>query len=168
MAKSKVESLPLAKLKAYSAIYNTLLSVLNLITEKNGNIVDEDNHTPLIYNEKVVKRHNIINSNSYIDRRTEIELDLLSGNTKIMEFLFDSYLDNMEVCYLGYGSSFIKGSKKDEIPDKYKWAVVFENDSEEEHEVTSNPYKYKNMGLIELIFKLEEIDMTKEFETLEK
>lgn len=154
------------KIKSYAAVTNTIFSMFDLDLGEDNIVIDVDTRQPVLYNNKILKRHTLKKIANI--QKGELELDFLTGNTKILEFFFEMYLDKNEIDYKGFGFSINKGKKSKGTVDTYSWCLVLDNESDDTIEVESDYFKHKNIGLIQILFQLESVDMDEDLNLIDK
>lgn len=151
------KQLVLEKTEAFAAVTNTFISVLGLDTMSDGTIVDAETMAPVYYNEKILRRHTLHHAADI--GRGVAEFNPVSGNILMTSYFFEQYLEDVDSCYLAYGQIPKKGKRSENIPNKCAWCIVLDIGNGAEISITSDFFANKNLGLIQLLFKLEMIDL---------
>lgn len=145
----------MAKADAYEIASEAILDMLWLYTLDDGTVVNIMTEEVETFDEKILKRHTRQHI-ATINRRSEMELDLLTGNTKVAQYFFEKFLNEKGLDFVAYGIEIENGSKLKEIPDYYAWTIIIACPENEEYnyELKSKYYKNRNLGLMELIMIL--------------
>lgn len=163
----RVTKKTLNKAKSYDALTNQVMFILGMVTKEDGTVVDRETLLPITINDRICKRCLVDYPVTINPRLNEMELDLLTGNINILQNIFEDYLDKNNISYVGYGSTIKKGSKLKEIPNEYSWELIIDND-EEDKSYESKFYKNRNLGLIEILFQIEGLEMDSDFKVIEE
>lgn len=163
----RVTTKTLKKAEAYAAITNQVMFILGMVTDDDGTVIDKETMLPVTINDRICKRYLMNYPVTINPRLNEMELDILTGNINILQYLFEDYLEKNNISYIGYGCSTKRGSKFKDIPNLYSWELVIDN-SEDSESYESKYYKNRNFGLIDIILQLENVDMDAEFDIIEE